>query len=35
MEDNEDLGVQLEKALRESAFLRAENERLKRILGLS
>jgi superfamily II DNA or RNA helicase len=35
MEDNEDLGLQLEKALRESAFLRAENERLKRMLELS
>ena len=35
MEDNEDLGLQLEKALRESAFLRAENESLKRMLGLS
>jgi superfamily II DNA or RNA helicase len=35
MEGNEDSREQLEKALRESAFLRAENERLKKMLGLS
>jgi len=30
-----DLGLQLGKALSENAFLRAENERLKKMLGLS
>ncbi|NWF53369.1 MAG: DEAD/DEAH box helicase family protein [Syntrophaceae bacterium] len=35
MENGEGLGFQLEKALEECAFLRAENERLKKMLGLS
>ena len=35
MEDREDLAFQLEKALKECDSLRAENERLKKLLGLS
>ncbi len=34
MNDSEDLQNQLQKALRECASLREENERLKKLLGL-
>lgn len=35
MEDRKGLAFQLEKALKECESLRAENERLKKLLGLS